>query len=459
MQPRWKVLIVVSVAVFMASLDLFIVNIAFPDIRADFDGTSVAGVSWVLNAYAIVFAALLVPAGRLADRVGRKRTFLTGLGVFLLGSGLAGLAPSVETLVAARVLQAAGAALLVPTSLALLLPEFPPKERAAAIGIWAAVGGVAAAAGPPLGGLLVEGSWRVVFLVNIPVGLGAAWFAVRLLRESSEEAPGPRPDLLGTLLFTGAIGALALGFVQAPEWGWGDERTLAAFAAAVVGLVLFLRRSGGHPAPVLDLDLLRVRPVAAANASAVLFNAAFGAMLLASVLFLTGVEGDPVITAGLKIAPGPVLAATFAVVSSRRFAALGAARLAATGSAVFAAGSLWWLWQADAGYADGLLPGLLLTGVGVGFVLPSLANAATASLPPARFATGSAVLTMSRQLGIVIGVAILVAILAEAGPADFDGAWLFMAIASGLASVGALAIGPVGVAAPAVAPAAAEATA
>src|SRR3954452_7427977 len=148
LQRRWKVLTVVSVAVFMASLDLFIVNIAFPDIRADFAGTSVAGLSWVLNAYAIVFAALLVPAGRLADRFGRRRAFLTGLGVFLLGSALCGLAPSVPALVAARVLQAVGAAVLMPTSLGLLLPDSPPQQRAAAIGIWAAVGGVAAAFGP-----------------------------------------------------------------------------------------------------------------------------------------------------------------------------------------------------------------------------------------------------------------------------------------------------------------------
>ena len=177
MQRRWQVLTLVSVATFVASLDLFIVNIAFPDIRADFGGASVGELSWVLNAYAIVFAALLVPAGRSPTGPAAAAASSAGLALFSLGSALCGPAPSVAALVAARVLQAAGAALLLQTSLALLLPEFQPRDRPAAIGIWAGVGAAAAAAGPPLGGLLVHADWRLVFLVNLPVGawaLGAA---------------------------------------------------------------------------------------------------------------------------------------------------------------------------------------------------------------------------------------------------------------------------------------------
>ena len=259
----------------------------------------------MLNAYAIVFAALLVPAGRLADRIGRKRGFLAGLALFSIGSALCGIAPSVATLVAARVLQAAGAALLVPTSLALLLPEFEPRERPAAIGIWAGVGAAAAAAGPPLGGLLVQVDWRLVFLVNLPVGAWALWRAARLLTETRDLSEQGRPDWLGTALLAASVGALALGFVQAPEWGWDDPRTLAALAGAVAGLALFARRCAHHPSPVVDPAMLRVRSFAMANVAAILFSAAFGAMLLSNVLFMTGVWQESILRAGLQLAPAP----------------------------------------------------------------------------------------------------------------------------------------------------------
>src|SRR3954447_24211200 len=231
---RWQVLIVVSAAVFMASLDLFIVNIAFPAIASDFGGTSLGSLSWILNAYAIVFAALLVPAGRTADRLGRKRSFIGGLVLFTVASALCAAAPSVELLVAARVLQALGAASLFPTSLALLLPEFPASERRTAVSIWAAAGGVAAAAGPPVGGLLVQAGWQLVFLVNVPIGIVLLVFAIRILRETREPAGMPAPDLAGAALLTGAIATLTLGIVKAADWGWGDTRTLALLAGATV---------------------------------------------------------------------------------------------------------------------------------------------------------------------------------------------------------------------------------
>src|SRR3954469_22724782 len=203
MSRRGRVAAIVSVGVFVASLDLFIVNIAFPDLQRDFAGTSLASLSWVLNAYAIVFAALLVPAGRWADRVGRKRAFLGGLALFTGGSAACAAAPSVGVLVGARVVQAAGAALLMPASLGLLLPEFPAEKRGLALGLWAAVGGTAAAAGPVIGGLLVELSWRWVFLVNIPIGIAAIVAGARVLREIREEG-AERPDIVGAALLTAA---------------------------------------------------------------------------------------------------------------------------------------------------------------------------------------------------------------------------------------------------------------
>jgi EmrB/QacA subfamily drug resistance transporter len=446
MERRWKVLIVVSVAVFMVSLDLFIVNVAFPDISRDFGGADVASVSWVLNAYAIVVAALMVPAGRMADRLGRRRVFLIGLLAFVAGSALCAAAPSVETLVGARVIQALGAALLLPTSLALLLPEFPISERAAAIGIWAAVGGVAAAAGPPIGGLLVQASWRLVFLVNVPVGLVAFVVAARLLRES-RDATQERPDLLGAALLTLAVGVLALGLVKAPSWGWGDARTVGALAAAGVGLAAFWKRCHAHPSPVVDPAMVEVRSFAVAGLASILFSAAFAAMLLGNVLFMTGVWGDSILRAGFSLSAGPVIAATFASQAGRFSARWSQRTLATTGIALFALGSAWWVWRVGPtpNYAAEMLPGLLITGVGVGLALPSLASAAAASLPPARFATGSAVFTMSRQLGFVLGVSIFVAVLGTVDVADpvssYDGGWLFMVIAAGLGALAAAGIG------------------
>jgi EmrB/QacA subfamily drug resistance transporter len=439
---RWKVLAVVSVAVFMSSLDLFIVNIAFPDIARDFSGTSLASLSWILNAYAIVFAALLVPAGRSADRLGRRRSFLAGLALFTFASALSAAAPSVELLVAARILQAVGAAAVFPTSLALVLPEFPADERRTAVAVWAAVGGVAAAAGPPVGGLLVQGGWQLVFLVNVPIGIALFVIASRVLREQREDAGAPRPDLLGALLLTAAIGTLTLGIVKAPVWGWGSGRVIALLAAAVVIGAAFWARSQRHPTPVVEPHLLRDRTFALANAAGLLFFMAFGAMLLSSVLFLTGVWHESVLRAGLQIAPGPSMAAIFAVLAGKLAPRYGERLLGALGGLLFAAGGLWWITQVGAqpSYAADFLPGMLIGGAGVGLVIPSMFSAATSTLPPERFATGTAVTSMSRQIGIALGVAVLVAILGTPSPGDavdrFADGWAFQvgaALAAALA--------------------------
>src|SRR3954453_6617982 len=232
---RWKVLLVTGAAVFMAFLDVTIVNVAFPSIKQAFPEASVAGLSWVLNAYNIVFAALLVPAGPLVDLVGRLCLFFIGLWGFILASAGCGLAPSVEVLIAARAVQAAGAALLVPTSLALLLPEFPPERRATATALWGAVGAVAAATGPSLGGVLIEWTdWRLVFFINLVIGAAALVPARRLLVETRDPDRGAVPDPFGIVLFAASIGALSLAIVEAPDWGWGSARILTAFAAAAV---------------------------------------------------------------------------------------------------------------------------------------------------------------------------------------------------------------------------------
>ena len=447
MQRRWKVLTLVSIGVFMVSLDLFIVNVAFPKIQGEFHGSSVASVSWVLNAYAIVLAALMVSAGRMADRHGRRRAFLWGLLIFVVGSALCGAAPSVAALVGARIVQAIGAAFLLPTSLALLLPEFEPAERPAAIGIWAAIGGVAAAAGPPIGGLLVQASWRWVFLVNLPIGLVTALVAARVLRESRDPEGKRFPDLAGAALLVIASSLLMLAIVQGQSWGWSSVRIVGLLVGSVVLTAAFLYRSASHAAPVLELGLFRSRAFSAANVASTLFFAAFGAMLLSNVLFLTRVWHEDILTAGLQISPGPIMAAAFAVPGSILSSRYGQRAIAAIGALLFASGGAWWLTNVglQPNYVTEFLPGMLLGGSGVGLVIPTLASAVAASLPAARFATGSAVYGMTRQFGIALGVAVLVAVLGAPRGAEILGAfrtgWEVMAATAVASAIAAVAIG------------------
>jgi EmrB/QacA subfamily drug resistance transporter len=439
MKQRTKVAAIVSVGVFVASLDLFIVNIAFPDIERDFPGTSLSSLSWILNAYAIVFAALLIPAGRWADRAGRKRAFLLGMGVFTLSSALCAIAPSVGVLVAARVLQAGGAALLMPTSLGLLLPEFPPERRQVAVGIWAAVGGAAAAAGPLFGGLLVQASWRWVFLVNVPIGIAAIVAGARTLRELREPAT-ERADVLGALLLTGAIGALTLAIVKAPAWGWGGGRTIALFAAAIVLGAGVAARSTRHPAPVIELAVVRVRAFSLSAVAMLLFSVAFAAMLLSNVLLLTQGWHESVLRAGLELAPGPAMAALTAVPASLLAQRVGPRLVGFGGTLLFAAGV--GLLAVSAGetphFATDFLPGMALGGIGVGLVLPSVQGAAMATLPPELFSTGTAKITMARQVGAALGIALLVAVIGTPTAGHvveaFQPVWrveLFAALAAG----------------------------
>lgn len=409
-------LTVLSLGVFMASLDLFIVNLAFPSIAAEHPEASLADLSWVLNAYTVVFAAALVPAGRYADLLGRRRLFAAGLLVFTVGSALCALAPDVPLLVAARVVQAVGAGLMVPTSLSLLLASVPPAGRAKAIGTWAAIGGLAAALGPVVGGLLVQADWRLVFWVNVPVGLVALVMTPRVLAESRDPGATARPDLLGAVLLAGAVGLLALAVVQAPDVGWTGPRTPLLLLVALAGVGLVLVRSRSHASPVVELPLLRSPAFAGALLASLAYYAGFSAFLLNMVQYLTDVWGYSPIRAGLAIAPGPLMVLPFArQVAPRLVPRLGGpGRVAALGCLVGVAAQLLFLAlvQDTPAYALTLLGPQLLGGAGVGLVIPSLLGLGAGSLPPAQFGTGSGLLNMARQLGAVLGVAGLIAVLA-----------------------------------------------
>jgi EmrB/QacA subfamily drug resistance transporter len=445
MQRKWRVSLIVCVGVFMSSLDLFIVNIAFPAISKHFGAASLGSLSWILSGYAIVFAALLVPAGRWADAFGRKRAFLLGLGVFVAASTACALAPSVGFLIVARVVQAAGGALMLPTSLGLMLPEFGPHERHVAIGVWAATGGIAAAAGPPLGGLLVQADWRWVFLVNVPVGLLGLGFGLRTLAERRELGSG-RPDIVGALALIVAIGSLVVAIVKGQEWGWASPAILALLVVTVVGLPAIWWRSARHPSPIVEPSMLRVRSFGLAVGASVLFFAGFGAMLLAGVLFLTGVWHESVLTAGLMLFPGPAMATAFSIPSARLGARVGYRIPGMLGALLFVGGQLFYITQTGdtPAYVSEYLPGIAISGAGVGLMIPTLTGAGASSLAPERFATGAAVLTMGRQIGAALGVALLVAVLGTTtGTAsDFHSAWLISVVGGLTAGLALAAIGP-----------------
>jgi len=447
--PR-LVLVIVCAGVVLASLDLFIVNVALPQIGRDFhlQGSALADLSWILNAYAIVYAALLVLFGRLAERFRRERAFLLGVALFVVASAACGAATSLPMLIGFRVVQAAGAALLTPTSLGLILASFSAERRNDAVRTWTAVGGLSATLGPVVGGLLVAASWRWVFLVNVPVGLLALAVGWRRLPQVSGH-PVPAPDLTGALLITAGVGALTLGLVKGGSWGWGNARTVSTLVVAGATLALFALHTARHRNPMIDRTLFRLRPFTGASAVALFFSAAFGAMLLSRVLWAQDVWHWSALTTGLSIAPGPLMVPVFSfLVAGRLTARFGSGWVIAAGSAIFAAGVAWWALAMGLrpDYAGQMLGGMLLTGIGVGLTLPTLMATGTASLPPHSFATGSAVVNMFRQIGLAIGVAVLIALLGSPhSPAAVLGAyqhasWAIVAIslAGGLAALALL---------------------
>jgi EmrB/QacA subfamily drug resistance transporter len=445
---RGGALAVASFGALLAFLDATIVNVVFPDIRTSFPGSSIGGLSWVLNAYNIVFAAFLVAAGRLADVFGRRRTFSSGVWLFTLASIACAAAPSLGFLVGARAVQAAGAALLVPASLGLVVEAFPGERRSHAVGLWSATAAVAAGLGPPLGGALVAAeSWRLAFLINLPLGLVAVGATRRLLVES--RAPGRRtlPDLRGAALQGAALALLTLGVVEGGSWGWASPGVLASFAGAAVAGALFVASSRRHPSPVLDPALLRIRAFAVANAVTLVAGIGFYAYLLNNILWLHYVWGWSLLRSGLAVAPAAVVAALVAGGLGRVADERGHRLIAVPGAVVWAGAYVWYATQVGSSphFLTEWLPGQVLSGLGVGATLPVLGSAALAAVPGGRFATASAVSASARQLGGVLGVSLLVVLIGTSASAGLDTrikhGWLFSAACFAAAAVGALLLG------------------
>ena len=445
---RKSAIAIACAGAFVAFLDTTIVNIAFPDISASFAGSGRDALSWVLDGYFVVIAALLVPAGGLADRFGHRRIFLLGIAGFTAASLLCAAAPSLTLLIAFRVVQGVAAAMIAPASLAIVLDSFPAEKRSAGVGLWGAAAAAAAATGPTLGGALVELSdWRLVFLVNLPLGIA-------VLLAGRSRLPRPRildsrlPDLPGAAMLAVGLASITLAIVEGNDWGWSAPPTLVAFAAGLALLAAVAVRSRTHPRPIVSPALFAHSSFRIGNLGTLLFALAFFSLILGNVLFLTTVWGYTVLQAGAATLPGPLLSTVFAGPAGRLADRFGHRAVIVPGTIVFAAGV--WVLRSAGAEPDWLglwLPGACLTGIGIGLAFPTLGSAAVRDVPDDRFATASAVNAAFRQVGAVLGTAILVAIVGE--PASLsealdvsNDAYLFAAIASLLAGAVTLALRP-----------------
>ncbi|GAA1101814.1 MULTISPECIES: MFS transporter [Streptomyces violaceusniger group] len=409
---RMLVLAICCMSLLLVSLDNTVLNVALPSIRSDLHA-SVSGMQWTIDAYTLVLAALLMLSGSTADRVGRKRTFQTGLVIFTLGSGLCSLAPNLETLVLFRMVQAIGGSMLNPVAMSIITNVFTePRERARAIGAWGGVVGISMAAGPIVGGLLVESvGWRSIFWINIPVGLAALLLTARYVPES--RAPRPRrADPVGQLLVIAVLGTLTYAIIEAPDRGWDSPLIATCAGIAALGLLTLIRYERRRDEPLIDVRFFHSAPFSGATVVAVCAFAALGGYLFMNTLYLQDVRGLNALHAGLWMLPMAFMCFVCAPLSGRLVGARGPRpSMLVAGVAITASGVLFAVFDVQASDA-GLLIGYVLFGLGFGMVNAPITNTAVSGMPRSQAGVAAAVASTSRQVGQSLGVAVIGAVLA-----------------------------------------------
>ncbi|MDH4144037.1 MAG: MFS transporter [Acidimicrobiia bacterium] len=429
----WLALSLTTLVSFLVVVDVSVVNVAFPSIQADLGATE-STLSWVISGYNIGVATFLLIAGRLADSRGRKKIFLPGLATFMVGSLLCGMAPNALALVAARLVQAVGGSALLPTSLAVVLPEFPPERRGMAIGIWGATGSLGAAFGPTIGSLLIEaGSWRYIFLMNVPACLIVLGLAPRLLRESSDPNASGRMDALGVPIGTVSVALMMFAIVESEHWGLFDGRTVALF---VVGAALFpvlLWRSARHPESLLDLSLFRVRSFASANAAVAFYSMGFTAGFLLNSLMLQRVWGLSVRETGFTLTLSPLLSTATSIVSGRLVDRYGHRWLLGIGSMVCGLSYLLLLLTVDEQRAvlTRFIPISLLSGIGVGMTIAAWFSGSVSDIEPRRFGMANATLRTVQQVFYAVGISVVITLVSGAAETSIDGyrrGWIWVVV-------------------------------
>ena len=430
-----RTLVIASLATLATFLDTTILFVAFPDIAATFTDTGAAELSWVLNAYTIVFAALLIPAGKIADRVGHRRVFLAGSALFTVASMACGLAPTAEVLIVFRMLQAAGGAALIPASLALVMAAFTHDQLPRAVAIWGAAGAVAGALGPTLGAAIVQSlGWRWAFFINLPIGVYTIVAGRSRLHESSD--PTTRvPAPFGVVLVAAAAGLLSYAVVGAEDSGWVSARTIGLFLAGGLVIAVFIVQQRRTEAPVLDLELFRIRNFRWANLAMLVFGTAFSALFLGSILFLTQVWGWSILQAGFGVAPGPAIVGLVSPRIGTLAGRIGQRPILLIGGALYAGSGAYrlLLLGPESDYLRNYFPSMVLSGIGVGCVFPQLSSVVAQALPQNRRGVGGAALQAGRQFGGTFGVALTVAFLGAASSipaalAAFDHIWWLIVV-------------------------------
>ncbi|MFJ4653482.1 MFS transporter [Nocardia sp. NPDC088792] len=433
-------LLVASGAAFMSFLDLSVVNIAFPAITRDYPGTAATTLTWVVSGYAVAFAALLTPAGQLADALGRGRVFLGALAGFALTSLLCACAPGPEWLIAGRFLQGGTAAFLIPAGLGLVLSVTPPQRIGVSMAAWTAAGGFAATVGPAVGGALVDWfGWRSVFVINVPIAVLLIAFGLRLAR-GDQRQPHGLPDPAGTLATGLGIGTVVAAVTQGQQWGWADWRTLACGLGGLVLLAVALWRSRTHPRPAIAVGLWRSHRYALVNATAFVFGATMFAWLLAGPLWLATIWHYSVLKSAAAMTIGAVASMVTAVLAGRAPIPW-QRRLGVLGALMFAASTLYMTtgaWDATPALWKAWVPAGILGGGGIGLLITVLGTAAARSLPPQRFAAGVGMNLTARQSGGALGVAVLAAVFAAHPGAPLSAFHTLFAVCAGIAVAAAV---------------------
>ncbi len=417
---RWWALGAMCFALFMIMLDNTVVNVALPSIQRSLHA-STASLEWTVNAYTLSFAVLLVTGGRLGDLFGRRKIFLAGVIIFAGSSAAIGFSPSDTWLVAWRAVQGSGAALMMPATLSIITNAFPPAERGKAIGTWAGVSALALAIGPVVGGFLVESvSWQSIFFLNVPVAIGAIIVTLFAVRESRDETVERTVDVPGVLTLTIGLAALVLALVEGNSWHWGSGSEIALYAIAVLGLASFVFIERHRRVPMVDFSFFSSRTFLGANIVAFIVSFAMLAMFFFMALYMQNILHYSPLQAGVRFLPSTLMIVLIAPLAGRLADRVGPRPLMTFGL-LAVSGSLFWQSHLtiSSGYSA-LLPGFVLMGIGMAFVMSPMSMAAMNAVAASKAGVASGILSMNRMVGGTFGVAVLGAMVATLGRSKID---------------------------------------